>query len=36
MRRPVNKSKSARQFRKQVKKTRAINLVRPGRGGYRL
>lgn len=36
MRRPVNKRRSARSFRKDVRKTRAVNLVAPSRGGYRL
>lgn len=35
-RRPVNKARSAGKFRKQVRKTNAKNLARPGRGGYRL
>lgn len=36
MRRPVNKNRSARDFRKNVRKTKMINLARPGRGGFRL
>lgn len=32
----VNKSRSARKFRGQVRKTKGINLARPGRGGFRL
>lgn len=32
----VNKSRSARKFRNSVRKTKAINLARPGRGGFRL
>lgn len=35
-RRPVNKNKSARSFRKQVRKTRGVNVSSPGRGGFRL
>lgn len=35
-RRPVNKSKSASKFRKQVRKTHPANVAKPGRGGYRL
>lgn len=35
-RRPVNKKRSARKFRKAVGKTARANVVRPGRGGYRL
>lgn len=35
-RRPVNKRKSAGKFRGQVKRTKGINVSRPGRGGYRL
>jgi len=36
MRRPVNKRKSARTFRAQVKRTQAKNVATPGRGGFRL
>jgi len=36
MRRPVNKFKSARTFRAQVKRTAVRNVASPGRGGYRL
>lgn len=32
---PVNKSKSAKQFRRNVGRTKAAN-VNPMRGGYRL
>lgn len=35
-RRPVNKSRSARSFRKQIKRTQPVNVRAPGRGGYRL
>jgi len=35
-RRPVQKSRSVRKFRKDVARTRQVNLVKPGRGGYRL
>lgn len=35
-RRPVSKGKSAQQFRKQVGKTKSLNVKRPGRGGYRI
>lgn len=35
-RRPVSKGRSARGFRKQVSHTKAANIARPGRGGYRL
>lgn len=35
-RRPVNKRKSSRSFRKAVGKTQPKNLARPGRGGFRL
>lgn len=35
-RRPVSKSRSARKFRKDVSKTRAVNLAKPGRAGFRL
>lgn len=36
MRRHVNKGRSARSFRKNARKTKAVNLGRPGRGGFRL
>lgn len=36
MRRPVNKARSARQFRGQIKRTPGMNMRRPGRGGFRL
>lgn len=36
MRRSVNKRKGARSFRKQIRKTKGINLAKPTRGGYRL
>lgn len=32
----VNKRKSAGRFRKDVGRTKALNMKRPGRGGYRL
>jgi len=35
-RRSVNKKKSAKQFRRNVSKTKAGNLSQPMRGGYRL
>lgn len=35
-RRSVSKGKSARSFRKQVRKTNGKNLAKPGRGGFRL
>lgn len=35
-RRPVRKGRSARSFRKQVGKTKSVNLAKPGRGGFRL
>lgn len=35
-RRPVNKSKSAKGFRKSVGKTKPANLTNPMRGGIRL
>jgi len=36
-RKPVNKYKSAKSFRKQTSKTKAINMRHaPMRGGYRL
>jgi len=36
MRRPVHKGRSAGKFRGQVRKTHALNVSRPGRGGFRL
>lgn len=36
MRRPVNKRASARSFRRGTSRTRAVNMARPGRGGFRL
>lgn len=35
-RRPVNKGKSARKFRGQVRKTHPANMAKPGRGGFRI
>lgn len=35
-RRTVHKGKSARKFRKDVSRTVVKNMVKPGRGGYRL
>lgn len=35
-RRPVSKGKSAQKFKGQVKKTKSLNLARPGRGGFRI
>lgn len=35
-RRPVSKRSSAKKFRKQVSKTKAVNLKKPGRAGIRL
>lgn len=35
-RRTVHKGKSASKFRRDVRKTQIKNVVRPGRGGYRL
>lgn len=35
-RKAVNKRRSAKKFRKQVKKTKLVNLSRPARGGFRL
>lgn len=35
-RRVVNKRRSAKQFRGQVRKTKMVNLAMPGRGGFRL
>jgi len=32
----VNKRRSAGKFRRQVRKSRAVNFARPGRGGFRL
>lgn len=36
MRKPVNKYRSAKKFKNQVKRVKATNVLRPGRGGYRL
>lgn len=37
IRRPVNKSRSARKFRRQVSRTASVNIPRTiMRGGYRL
>lgn len=35
-RRPVNRRRSASKFRKQVGRTKLVNLVQPMRGGIRL
>lgn len=35
-RRPVRKGRSARKFRRDVGRTKAANLAKPGRGGFRL
>lgn len=35
-RRSVNKRGSAKRFVRDVRKTKAINLAKPGRGGFRL
>jgi len=35
-RRPVNKSRSVRKFRKEAKRTAKVNMRAPGRGGFRL
>lgn len=35
-RRAVPKRKSAGKFRKQIKKTKSLNMARPGRGGFRI
>lgn len=35
-RRPVNKGKSVRKFKKEAGKTQVANVSRPGRGGFRL
>lgn len=35
-RRPVAKGRSSRSFSKGVRKTKSLNVARPGRGGYRL
>lgn len=35
-RRPVGKARSAGQFKRNVRKTKSINLARPGRGGFRI
>lgn len=36
MRRRVNKKRSSGRFRKQVRRTRGVNMARRGRGGYRI
>lgn len=36
MRRRVNKRRSAAKFRRQVRRTKGVNLARPGRGGFRM
>lgn len=36
MRRPVNKRKSNRQFKRRVRMTHPINKAYPPRGGYRV
>lgn len=33
-RRPVNKGKSAKQFKRNIKKTKSVNVARPRRGGF--
>lgn len=35
-RRPVAKRPAARRFNKDVRKTSVRNIMRPGRGGFRL
>lgn len=35
-RRPVNKGRSAKQFRRNIKRTKAPNVKNPSRGGIRL
>lgn len=35
-RNPVNKSRSARQFRSRVQRTKGANVIGPMRGGWRL
>jgi hypothetical protein len=35
-RRNVNKYKSAKSFRKQMRKTKAANMANPTRGGWRM
>nr|AVQ10179.1 hypothetical protein [Gokushovirinae environmental samples] len=35
-RKGVNKSKSARRFRRHTMRTKRANLIGPNRGGYRL
>lgn len=35
-RKAVNKRKSAKKFRSQVKRTKGLNLARPARGGFRI
>lgn len=32
----VNKRRSSGKFRKQRRRTRGINVARPGRGGFRI
>lgn len=32
----VRKGRSARKFRRQLRRTKAANVVRPMRGGYRM
>lgn len=32
----VPKGKSSRNFRNQVRRTKSVNLARPGRGGFRM
>lgn len=32
----VNKRRSAKQFRRNVRRTKGVNLAQPGRGGFRL
>lgn len=36
MRRRVNKRRSSGKFRKQLRRTRGLNVARRGRGGYRI
>jgi len=36
MRRSVNKRRGARRFNGQARKTKSVNVARPGRGGFRL
>lgn len=35
-RRSVSKVRSARRFRRQARRTKRVNVVRPMRGGFRL